>query len=349
VSNEVRPVAFQVDQLTRRYEMQGETVHALRGVSFEVRAGDYVAIMGPSGSGKSTLLNVLGCLDRPTSGRYLLAGQNVATLDDDALSEVRASSIGFVFQSYNLLQQLNVLENIKVPLQYQGLLGSNADETCRRLAAKVGLGDRLFHRPTELSGGQQQRVAIARSLANDPHFILADEATGNLDSKTTDEVLDLFEELNADGKTIIMITHEDEVASRAKRVIRLRDGLVERTGRWLVVSHRVLVKSANYFGMGRMIRAFSANEAFADLPLMRYSMLSRFTTPGAGSPPKLTLYVADVRVMSGRLPARFRTSWVTSRRDFPAPYSAFTISSLTLSRPALASNLLTSMPLPPIF
>jgi putative ABC transport system ATP-binding protein len=207
--------------------MQGETVHALRGVSFEVRAGDYVAIMGPSGSGKSTLLNVLGCLDRPTSGRYLLAGQNVATLDDDALSEVRASSIGFVFQSYNLLQQLNVLENIKVPLQYQGLLGSNADETCRRLAAKVGLGDRLFHRPTELSGGQQQRVAIARSLANDPHFILADEATGNLDSKTTDEVLDLFEELNADGKTIIMITHEDEVASRAKRVIRLRDGLVE--------------------------------------------------------------------------------------------------------------------------
>jgi len=227
VSNEVRPVAFQVDQLTRRYEMQGETVHALRGVSFEVRAGDYVAIMGPSGSGKSTLLNVLGCLDRPTSGRYLLAGQNVATLDDDALSEVRASSIGFVFQSYNLLQQLNVLENIKVPLQYQGLLGSNADETCRRLAAKVGLGDRLFHRPTELSGGQQQRVAIARSLANDPHFILADEATGNLDSKTTDEVLDLFEELNADGKTIIMITHEDEVASRAKRVIRLRDGLVE--------------------------------------------------------------------------------------------------------------------------
>ena len=227
MSNEVRPVAFQVDQLTRRYEMQGETVHALRGVSFEVRAGDYVAIMGPSGSGKSTLLNVLGCLDRPTSGRYLLAGQNVATLDDDALSEVRASSIGFVFQSYNLLQQLNVLENIKVPLQYQGLLGSNADETCRRLAAKVGLGDRLFHRPTELSCCQQQRVAIARSLANDPHFILADEATGNLDSKTTDEVLYLFEELNADGKTIIMITHDDEVASRAKRVIRLRDGLVE--------------------------------------------------------------------------------------------------------------------------
>ena len=227
MSSDDEQIAFQVDELTRRYEMQSETVHALRGVSFEVRAGDYVAIMGPSGSGKSTLLNVLGCLDRPSSGHYVLAGQDVADLDDDALSEVRARSIGFVFQSYNLLQQLNVLENIKVPLQYQGLIGSQADETCRHLADKVGLGDRLFHRPTELSGGQQQRVAIARSLVNDPHFILADEATGNLDSKTTEEVLDLFEELNADGKTIIMITHEDEVANRAKRVIRLRDGLIE--------------------------------------------------------------------------------------------------------------------------
>ena len=211
--------------------MQGETVHALRGVSFEVLAGDYVAIMGPSGSGKSTLLNVLGCLDRPTSGCYELAGQNVAALDDDSLSEVRARSIGFVFQSYNLLQQLNVLENIKVPLQYQGMIGKHADDTCRRLAIKVGLGERLFHRPTELSGGQQQRVAIARSLVNDPHFILADEATGNLDSTTTDEVLDLFEDLNTDGKTIIMITHEDEVAARARRVIRLRDGLIESDDR----------------------------------------------------------------------------------------------------------------------
>ena len=222
-----KQIAFKVDCLTRSYYLKGETVHALRGVSFDVLAGEYIAIMGPSGSGKSTLLNLLGCLDRPTSGQYILAGEDVATLNDYQLSRIRGRRIGFVFQSYNLLQQLNVLENIKVPLQYQGLIGEDANDKCRELAAKVGLGDRLYHRPTELSGGQQQRVAIARSLVNDPYFILADEATGNLDSKTTEEVLDLFEALNADGKTIIMITHEDEVAARAKRVIRLRDGLIE--------------------------------------------------------------------------------------------------------------------------
>lgn len=219
--------AFRVRDLHRTYFMKGETVHALRGVSFDVLAGEYIAIMGPSGSGKSTLLNVLGCLDRPTSGNYLLAGDDVAQINDFQLSRIRGRRIGFVFQSYNLLQQLNVLENIKVPLQYQGLIGKDADERCRRLAESVGLGSRLYHRPTELSGGQQQRVAIARSLVNDPYFILADEATGNLDSRTTEEVLDLFGSLNANGKTIVMITHEDEVAARAKRVIRLRDGIIE--------------------------------------------------------------------------------------------------------------------------
>lgn len=223
----VGDIALRVENLTREYHLKGETVRALRGVTFEVERGDYIAVMGPSGSGKSTLLNLLGCLDRPTAGRYLLGGQDVALLDDDQLSEVRASRIGFVFQSYNLITQLNVLENIQVPLYYQGLLGDDVVEKCQRLAALVGLGDRMYHRPNELSGGQQQRVAIARSLVNDPYFILADEATGNLDSQTTNEILQLFDRLNHEGKTIVMITHEDEVAERAKRIIRLRDGLIE--------------------------------------------------------------------------------------------------------------------------
>ena len=222
-----RKLALSVRELRKDYVLKGETVHALRGVTFEVNSGDYMAVMGPSGSGKSTLLNLLGCLDRPTAGEYYLGPQNVADLDDDELSEVRASSIGFVFQSYNLIPQLTVIENIEVPLQYQGKLSAESRDLCIQLAEMVGLIDRLNHRPTELSGGQQQRVAIARSLVNDPYFILADEATGNLDSKTTDEILLLFERLNHQGKTIIMITHEDEVAARTRRVLRLRDGLIE--------------------------------------------------------------------------------------------------------------------------
>lgn len=224
-------LAAKLIDLRKDYVLKGETVRALRGVSFDVPEGDYVAIMGPSGSGKSTLLNLLGCLDRPTAGSLYLGDADVAKMNDNQLSYTRATRIGFVFQSYNLIQQLTVVENIEVPLYYQGRLGRNDRQRCRELAEMVGLGDRLGHRPAQLSGGQQQRVAIARSLVNDPYFILADEPTGNLDSKTTEEILRLFENLNELGKTIIMVTHEDEVARHAKRVVRLRDGLVQTDAR----------------------------------------------------------------------------------------------------------------------
>ena len=220
-------LAAQFQNLRKDYQLGGEVVRALRGVSLDIPEGDLVAIMGASGSGKSTLLNLLGCLDQPTAGRLFLGGDDVSRLDDDQLSEIRASRIGFVFQSFNLIAQLSVLENIEVPLYYQGRLGCVDADHCRRLAQMVGLGDRLSHRPAQLSGGQQQRVAIARSLANDPQFILADEPTGNLDSATTEEILDLLVRLNDEGKTIIIVTHEDEVAQRARRIVRLRDGLVE--------------------------------------------------------------------------------------------------------------------------
>lgn len=220
-------LAAQIKDLTKHYVLKSETVRALRGISFDVPEGDYVAIMGPSGSGKSTLLNLLGCLDRPTGGSYVLGDSDVAKMSDDDLSEVRASRIGFVFQSYNLIAQLSVVENIEVPLYYMGQLNTESRKRSIQLATMVGLGERLGHRPPQLSGGQQQRVAIARSLVNDPYFILADEATGNLDSVTTEEILALFQRLNDEGRTIIMVTHEDEVSQHAKRVIWLKDGEVQ--------------------------------------------------------------------------------------------------------------------------
>ena len=219
--------AVQVEQAARRYVLDGETVNALGGVSFDVPEGDFVSIMGSSGSGKSTLLNLLGCLDRPTSGRILFGEDDVTKLGDNRLSEIRAKRIGFVFQSYNLIPQLTVLENIEVPLHYTGGVTAKLRQRSRELAEMVGLKDRLRHRPTQLSGGQQQRVAIARSLINNPYFILADEPTGNLDSATTDEILGLLNELNQQRKTIIMVTHEPEVGERTRRIIRLKDGLLE--------------------------------------------------------------------------------------------------------------------------
>ena len=215
-----------LEGVVKTYLMGIVEVHALRGVEITFREGEYVSIMGPSGCGKSTLLNLLGCLDRPTSGRYLLGGQNVSELDDDTLSEIRGARIGFIFQSYNLIPHLSVLENIGVPLYYQGIREHEAHAIAEGLAERVGLADRLHHRPVELSGGQQQRVAIARALSNDPLIVLGDEPTGNLDSSSGREILDVFDELHAQGKTIIMVTHDAEIGRRTMRVVRLRDGLV---------------------------------------------------------------------------------------------------------------------------
>jgi len=217
-----------VIDLVKDYHMGTQTVHVLKGLNLSFEEGDFIALMGPSGSGKSTLLNVLGCLDRPTSGAYFLGEVNVAKMDDDQLSEVRCTYLGFIFQSYNLLPQYTVVENIELPLLYQGItLDQKTKDRCIDLAEMVGLGDRLDHRPLQLSGGQQQRVAIARSLVNDPHLILGDEPTGNLDSKTSVEIMQMLRNLNQAGKTIIMVTHENDIAEWARRVVRLRDGRVE--------------------------------------------------------------------------------------------------------------------------
>jgi putative ABC transport system ATP-binding protein len=207
--------------------MGGHEVRALDRFTFTFNAGEYWSIMGSSGSGKSTLLNILGCIDRPSSGSYKVRDMEVSTMDDDELSELRSRHIGFVFQSYNLIPQLSVLENILVPLFYQDDPPPDGEARARKLAARVGLAERLDHRPSELSGGQQQRVAIARALVNDPALILADEATGNLDSQTAQEILDLFDELHAEGKTILLVTHEPSVGARAERTLRLKDGRID--------------------------------------------------------------------------------------------------------------------------
>ncbi len=217
----------QFEDVRKHYQMGVVLVEALRGVTFGIEAGEYISIMGPSGCGKSTLLNLLGCLDRPTTGRYLLGGQDVSQMPDDELSSVRGARLGFVFQSYNLIQQLTVVENIEIPLYYQGRAEAESREIASKLAALVGLEKRLEHKPFELSGGQQQRVAIARALANDPLVILADEPTGNLDSTSGADILRLFDDLNRQGKTLILVTHDNSVSKRARRAIRLRDGQIE--------------------------------------------------------------------------------------------------------------------------
>jgi len=223
----VGPIVIDIENITKDYVMGEEIVRALRGVTVQIRRNEYLAIMGPSGSGKSTLMNMLGCLDTPTSGRYEFNGRNVADMDDDELAAIRNREIGFVFQTFNLLPRATSLRNVELPLIYAGIDPDTREERATQALVDVGLGDRIHHKPNELSGGQRQRVAIARALVNDPSIILADEPTGNLDSKTGDEIMMLLEDLYRRGNTIILVTHERDIATHARRTIHLRDGLIE--------------------------------------------------------------------------------------------------------------------------
>jgi len=234
--NSAEPV-ISIKNLGKTYQMGTTEVHALKTIDIDIHPNEFVALMGPSGSGKSTLMNLLGCLDTPSRGDYVLSGENVSELDDSELAAIRNKRIGFVFQTFNLLPRLTSLDNVALPLVYAGFTKAQRDEKAQTVLERVGLGDRVEHKPNELSGGQRQRVAIARALVNDPAIILADEPTGNLDSKTSYEIMDIFEQLHREGNTIILVTHEPDIAEHAHRIVRLRDGEVESDLKNTPVSH----------------------------------------------------------------------------------------------------------------
>lgn len=218
---------IEIRNIIRDFKLGQETVHVLKGIDLDIKRGEYVAIMGPSGSGKSTLMNLLGCLDTPTAGSYLLSGNDVSQMTDDELADIRNTEIGFVFQTFNLLPRTTALDNVALPMIYAGQPKKAREERATEVLSDVGLADRMDHKPNQLSGGQRQRVAVGRALVNKPSIILADEPTGNLDSKTGREIMALFDEIHAAGNTVIMVTHEEDIAAHAKRVIRLRDGIIE--------------------------------------------------------------------------------------------------------------------------
>ncbi len=220
-------LVIKLTKITRDFKMGNEILNVLKGIDLEIEKGEYVALMGPSGSGKSTLMNILGCLDTPTSGEYELNGVNVSTMTDDELAEIRNKEIGFIFQTFNLLPRTTALDNVALPMIYAGANKADRTKRATEVLHDVGLADRMDHKPSELSGGQRQRVAVGRALVNNPSMILADEPTGNLDSKTSEEIMNLIDAIHQKGNTVILVTHEEDIAQRAKRVIRLRDGMIE--------------------------------------------------------------------------------------------------------------------------